>query len=188
VVFTSTQQDADIVADKLSEIGHSVASLHGGMQQGARNRTLRALRNGQLRVLVATDVASRGIDVPSITHVVNYGLPMNAEDYVHRIGRTGRAGRSGLAVTLAQVRDACDVTRIERFINQRIPVSTLPGLEPTQQPQLGRSKGKPAGRGRRGGFGKPAGGSKPFGKPGNFKPRKDAARSSATGKAARAGR
>ncbi|MEP7056704.1 MAG: DEAD/DEAH box helicase, partial [Caldimonas sp.] len=100
LVFTSTQRDADWLADRLADMGHAVASLHGGMPQGRRNRVLQGLRSRQLKVLIATDVAARGIDVPSISHVINYGLPMKPEDYVHRIGRTGRAGRNGLAVTL----------------------------------------------------------------------------------------
>ncbi|TAK96060.1 MAG: DEAD/DEAH box helicase, partial [Aquabacterium sp.] len=115
VIFTSTQRDADILADRLADMGHAVAALHGGMPQGRRNRVLQALRSRQLRVLVATDVAARGIDVPTITHVINYGMPMKAEDYVHRIGRTGRAGRSGLAVTLCERRDIGMMRRIERF-------------------------------------------------------------------------
>ena len=130
LVFTSTQRDADDLADRLAEFGHRVASLHGGMPQGRRNRVLDGLRRGHLRVLVATDVAARGIDVPSISHVINYGLPMKAEDYVHRIGRTGRAGRSGLAVTLAEARDAGMLHRIQRFTTQPIPVATITGLEP----------------------------------------------------------
>jgi superfamily II DNA/RNA helicase len=79
---------------------------------------------------VATDVASRGIDVPTISHVINYGLPITSEDYVHRIGRTGRAGRTGLAVTLAEHADAHKIRGIERFTTQRIPVATIEGLEP----------------------------------------------------------
>jgi superfamily II DNA/RNA helicase len=130
LIFTSTQRDADWLADRLAEIGHRVASLHGGMPQGRRNRVLHGLRSRDLRVLVATDVAARGIDVPSISHVINYGLPMKAEDYVHRIGRTGRAGRAGLAVTLAERRDAGMIQRIQRFTTQRIPVATVAGLEP----------------------------------------------------------
>ena len=130
VVFTSTQRDADELADRLQQIGHSVAALHGGMPQGRRNRVLGALRNRQLRVLIATDVAARGIDVPTITHVINYGLPMKAEDHVHRIGRTGRAGRSGLAITLAERRDLGMIRRIERFTGNNLPVATVPGLEP----------------------------------------------------------
>jgi superfamily II DNA/RNA helicase len=130
LVFTSTQRDADWLADRLADIGHRVASLHGGMPQGRRNRVLQGLRSRDLRVLVATDVAARGIDVPSISHVINYGLPMKAEDYVHRIGRTGRAGRQGLAVTLAEANDAGMIRRIQQFTTQPIAVATVTGLEP----------------------------------------------------------
>jgi superfamily II DNA/RNA helicase len=130
VIFTSTQRDADILADRLADMGHSVAALHGGMPQGRRNRVLQGLRMRQLRVLVATDVAARGIDVPTITHVINYGMPMKPEDYVHRIGRTGRAGRSGLAITLCERRDIGMMRRIERFTTQRVPEAVIEGLEP----------------------------------------------------------
>jgi superfamily II DNA/RNA helicase len=130
VVFTSTQRDADMLADRLADMGHAVAALHGGLPQGRRTRVLQALRMKQLKILVATDVAARGIDVPTITHVINYGMPMKPEDYVHRIGRTGRAGRAGLAITIAERRDIPMVRRIERFTTQRIPESTIAGLEP----------------------------------------------------------
>ncbi|MBV9892470.1 MAG: DEAD/DEAH box helicase [Rhizobacter sp.] len=130
LVFTSTQLDADRLAERLAELGHSVAALHGGMPQGRRNRVLQGLRSRQLRILVATDVAARGIDVPTISHVVNYGLPMKPEDYVHRIGRTGRAGRDGIAVTLAERFDAGMIRRIQQFTTQPIPVATIGGLEP----------------------------------------------------------
>ncbi len=137
LVFTSTQRDADWLADRLADMGHKVASLHGGMPQGRRNRVLQGLRSKQLRVLVATDVAARGIDVPSISHVINYGMPMKAEDYVHRIGRTGRAGRNGLAVTLAERNDTDMVRRIQSFTTQPIPVAAIDGLEPKNpQPQI----------------------------------------------------
>jgi len=164
VVFTSTQRDADELADRLQQIGHSVAALHGGMPQGRRNRVLGALRSRQLRVLVATDVAARGIDVPTITHVINYGLPMKAEDHVHRIGRTGRAGRSGLAITIAERRDVGMIRRIERFTGNNLPVSVVAGLEPRMpapQPMRaggpGRFDDRPQG-GHRGNFGGPRGG------------------------------
>ena len=130
LVFTSTQRDADWLAERLGEMGHSVAALHGGMPQGRRNRVLQGLRSKHLRVLVATDVAARGIDVPTISHVINFGLPMKEEDYVHRIGRTGRAGRSGLAVTLAERRDSGMIHRIQRYTTQRIAPATIAGLEP----------------------------------------------------------
>jgi len=147
VIFTSTQIDADRLADRLAEMGHHVAALHGGMPQGKRNRVLQALRQRRSRVLVATDVAARGIDVPTITHVINYGMPMKAEDYVHRIGRTGRAGRQGLAVTLASRDDQFMIRRIEHFTTQRIPVSVIEGLEPTKPvPQERPIGGKGAGK------------------------------------------
>jgi len=160
LVFTRTQRDADQLADRLAEMGHRVAALHGGMPQGRRNRVLHGLRTRNLRVLVATDVAARGIDVPSISHVINYGLPMKAEDYVHRIGRTGRAGRSGLAVTLAERRDAAMIHTIQRFTTQRIPAAVVAGLEP-RRPEPS-SQTRPAGQRPRGkaGFGKPAFGKK----------------------------
>ena len=154
VVFTSTQIDADRLADRLADMGHAVAALHGGMPQGKRNRVLLALRQKRLRILIATDVAARGIDVPTITHVINYGLPMKPEDYVHRIGRTGRAGRSGLAVTLAGRDDQFMVRRIERFTTQRIPVQTVEGLEPTKPVPQDRPAGGGFG-GKGGKFGKP---------------------------------
>jgi superfamily II DNA/RNA helicase len=161
VVFTSTQRDADELADRLAQIGHSVAALHGGMPQGRRNRVLGALRTRQLRVLIATDVAARGIDVPTISHVINYGLPMKAEDYVHRIGRTGRAGRTGIAITLAERRDVPMIRRIERFTTHPIPPSVVAGLEPKlAPPPAGRPGGfrEDRGHGGRGGFGGPRGG------------------------------
>ncbi len=92
IVFTATKRGADRLAGKLHDGGHAAAALHGNMNQSQRNRTLAKLRSGDVRVLVATDVAARGIDVVSITHVINYDLPKVGEDYVHRIGRTGRAG------------------------------------------------------------------------------------------------
>jgi superfamily II DNA/RNA helicase len=130
LVFTSTQRDADWLADRLADMGHHVASLHGGHPQGRRNRVLQGLRDGRLKILVATDVAARGIDVRTISHVVNYGLPMKPEDYVHRIGRTGRAGANGLAITLAERMDTGMIRRIQQFTTQSMPVATIAGLEP----------------------------------------------------------
>jgi superfamily II DNA/RNA helicase len=152
VVFTSTQRDADELAARLSDMGHAVAPLHGGMPQGMRNRTLMALRRGDLRVLVATDVAARGIDVPTISHVINYGLPMKAEDYVHRIGRTGRAGRNGIAITLCERRDSSMIRRIQHFTTRAIPVAVRVGLEP-RRPVPRLDGAIPSGNGPRGGGG-----------------------------------
>ncbi|MBZ8139576.1 RNA helicase [Rubrivivax gelatinosus] len=157
VVFTSTQRDADWLADRLADMGHHVASLHGGHPQGRRTRVLQGLRSRDLKILVATDVAARGIDVPTISHVINFGLPMKAEDYVHRIGRTGRAGRSGLAVTLAERGDAGMIQRIQRFTTQRIPSATIEGLEP-KQPEPTQQRPAPG----RKTFGARPQGGKPF--------------------------
>jgi superfamily II DNA/RNA helicase len=164
VVFTATKRDADTIADQLSAQGHSVAALHGDMSQRERNRTLVSLRNGQVRILVATDVAARGIDVRGITHVINFDLPKFAEDYVHRIGRTGRGGASGIAISFASNRDAQLLKRIERYTEQTIKMHTIEGLEPKFKLRTGgsapssdrgprRSNGGGFGGGNGGGFG-----------------------------------
>lgn len=144
VVFTATKRDADTISDRLNIAGFNAAALHGDMHQGARNRTLSALRRGHVRILVATDVAARGIDVPTITHVFNYDLPKFAEDYVHRIGRTGRAGRNGLAISLVNHAEHFNVRKIERFTKQVIPVEVVPGHEPTRRAPS--SNGRPGGK------------------------------------------
>ena len=143
VVFTATKRDADTIADRLNIAGFSAAALHGDMHQGARNRTLDSLRRGQVKVLVATDVAARGIDVPNITHVFNYDLPKFPEDYVHRIGRTGRAGRNGLAISLVNHAEGMNVKRIERFTKQLIPVNVVEGFEPKRTASAPRSAARP---------------------------------------------
>lgn len=146
VVFTATKRDADTIADRLNIAGFAAAALHGDMHQGARNRTLDGMRRGQVRVLVATDVAARGIDVPAITHVFNYDLPKFPEDYVHRIGRTGRAGRNGVAVSLVNHAEGINVKRIERFTKQLIPVAVIEGFEPKKTASSApRSGHKPGG-------------------------------------------
>ena len=130
LVFTSTKANADDLADRLAIEGFEAAALHGDMNQRERTRTLTGMRQGRIRVLVATDVAARGLDVLGITHVFNYDLPRQAEDYVHRIGRTGRAGRSGIAISFAGGRDTGQVKQIERYTAQSIPVHTVAGMEP----------------------------------------------------------
>ena len=146
VIFTATKRDADTIADRLNIAGFAAAALHGDMHQGARNRTLDSLRRGQVRVLVATDVAARGIDVPAITHVFNYDLPKFPEDYVHRIGRTGRAGRNGVAISLVNHAEGINVKRIERFTKQLIPVEIIEGFEPKKTASTSHSAArKPSG-------------------------------------------
>jgi len=151
IVFASTQIECDALAEELQQAGFAAVALHGALSQGLRNRRLMALRSGQVQILVATDVAARGIDVPSITHVFNFGLPMKAEDYTHRIGRTGRAGRDGLAVTLAEFRDRRRIFDIEAYTRQRFQAETIPGLEPQQR--------APSPERRAGGRGAPGSGS-----------------------------
>jgi superfamily II DNA/RNA helicase len=144
IVFSSTQIECDGLAADLQQDGFSAVALHGALSQGMRNRRLMALRNGQVQILVATDVAARGIDVPTITHVFNFGLPMKAEDYTHRIGRTGRAGRDGLAVTFAEMRDRRKIGDIESYTRQPFKAEVIPGLEPKMRMPEAR---KPIGRG-----------------------------------------
>ncbi len=141
IVFTATKRDADTLADDLAASGHEVAALHGDMNQRERTRTLTRLRAGRLRILVATDVAARGIDITNITHVINFDLPKFAEDYVHRIGRTGRAGASGVAVSFATGKDSISLKKIERFTGQAIAPFVVPGMESKYKPKTGRSNG-----------------------------------------------
>ena len=177
VVFASTQEDTDMLAEELAEAGHSVVALHGAMPQTVRNRRLRSIREGRAKILVATDVAARGLDVPTISHVINFGLPMKNEDYVHRIGRTGRAGRTGQAVTLATYRERGKIRALEDYLDARLNVSEIEGLEPSPPPARsgrdgrgrdggGRSRGGRDGGGR-GGFG----GGRRFEGESNFKRR-----------------
>ena len=142
VIFTSTKAMTEVIADDLYEKGFAANCLHGDMPQGWRNRTLMDLRKGRCKILVATDVAARGIDVPTITHVINYDLPKQAEDYVHRIGRTGRAGRTGIAITFAEVNEYVKVHKIEKYIDRKLTEVTVEGMEPTRKRKSAGSKPK----------------------------------------------
>ncbi len=171
IVFTATKRDADQLAEQLADNGFAAGALHGDMSQGARNRTLTLLRSGKMQVLVATDVAARGIDVPDISHVVNFDLPKQAEDYVHRIGRTGRAGRSGVAVSLVNHAEAFNWRRIENFTNTRVEPSVMEGLEPRRVPSKFSPKPAPGQRGRSYGGGGGGGGYQGRGEPRAFNDR-----------------
>ena len=168
IVFAATKREADALANELVDAGHAAAALHGDMMQGQRNRTLQRLRAGDVRLLVATDVAARGIDVRDISHVINFDLPRTAEDYVHRIGRTGRAGAAGVAISFAQRADREVLARIERYTGARLTVHAVPGLEPRVPINAGPAK-RPARfnrpRGNGGGAGAPAGRSGGAGAP-----------------------
>lgn len=155
IVFTSTKIQADRLADDLRDKGHSTAPLHGDINQNRRNRTLNGLRKGQIKILVATDVAARGIDVSELSHVINFDIPRHAEDFVHRIGRTGRAGASGVAITFATYSEKPFLHAINQLTGAAMDVHTIAGLEPRPESTRGRSFGGPANGGR--------GGKKPFG-------------------------
>jgi superfamily II DNA/RNA helicase len=130
LVFTATKRSAEELSGSLVRKGFAAGALHGDMRQRERNATLQHLRDGRMRVLVATDVAARGIDVPGITHVINFDAPRQAEDYVHRIGRTGRAGRAGIALTMLSRREKHLVRDIERYTGSPLRVAVIPGHEP----------------------------------------------------------
>ncbi|NBV54292.1 MAG: DEAD/DEAH box helicase [Proteobacteria bacterium] len=131
IIFTATKRNADRLAETLEKKGFAAGALHGDMKQNARKRTLQALHNNQLKVLVATDVAARGIDVKNISHVVNYDLPNLPEDYTHRIGRTGRAGASGVAISLISPPDLPVLRDIEKRLGKPFVFQSIKGLEST---------------------------------------------------------
>jgi superfamily II DNA/RNA helicase len=158
IIFSATKKDADDLARELYDEGHAAAALHGDMNQNARNKTIARMKGGRLRLLVATDVAARGLDVTGISHVINFDIPRFAEDYVHRIGRTGRAGATGIAISFVSPAERAYLDKIERFIGTKVPVHTIPGLEPMtslHRPASGNGygrKGAAAGASRSKGF------------------------------------
>lgn len=135
ILFTRTKHGADKVTKNLTIDGHLAAAIHGNKTQNARQNALRGFREGRVRILVATDIAARGIDVPDISHVINYELPDDAENYVHRIGRTGRNGASGKAISLVDGTERGKLRDVERLIRKTLPISgELPAGEPTSKP------------------------------------------------------
>jgi ATP-dependent RNA helicase RhlE len=161
LVFSRTKHGANRMADKLTEAGMAAAAIHGNKSQGARTRALAGFKSGELRVLVATDLAARGIDIHQLPHVVNLDLPNQAEDYVHRIGRTGRAGHPGHAISLVAAEEHELLRAIESLIGSRLPRQEVPGFEPTvlSAPPLdlsgGRGKGRAGGRAQVAAAGRP---------------------------------
>lgn len=139
VIFTATKRGADKLSKLLSSQGHPSAALHGNMNQSQRKRTVERMRRGEFRLLVATDVAARGLDIKGISHVINFDLPTVAEDYIHRVGRTGRAGASGTAISLVGPDDWSKLAGIERLTGQTLERDVVAGLEPTA-PRGGRHR------------------------------------------------
>jgi superfamily II DNA/RNA helicase len=149
IVFCNRKRDVDVVAKSLLKHGFSCAPLHGDLDQSVRTKTLEAFKGGSIQILVASDVAARGLDIPAVGHVFNYDVPFHADDYVHRIGRTGRAGRKGFAFTLVGRSDEKNVTAIEALIGQNVERRVMEGLPEEREQEGGNRRND-----RRGGRGK----------------------------------
>jgi len=152
IIFCNRKREVATLARSLQRHGFSAGGLHGDMDQKSRMETLDAFKTDKLALLVASDVAARGLDIPAVSHVFNFDVPTHAEDYIHRIGRTGRAGRSGTSITLATPSDGKYLDAIQHLIQRDIPVLTAPGLaeadEAEARPESRRDHGRPAGTGR----------------------------------------
>jgi ATP-dependent RNA helicase RhlE len=168
IVFLRTKHTAEKLMKHLVAEGFTAASIHGNKSQGQRDRAIKAFKTGETRILVATDVAARGIDIPDVSHVYNYDLPEVAENYIHRIGRTARAGKEGEAVAFVDAQEIGYLRAIQKVMKSNIPVAS--GIEPAAEDPPKRGGGG-GGRGRGGGGGKPSGGrpQNRGGKPGGFK-------------------
>lgn len=140
IVFTRTKHGADKIAKKLRNQNHAVAVLHANRSQNQRIEALNGFKSGKYEVMVATDIAARGIDVAGVSHVVNYDIPQHPEDYVHRIGRTGRAAATGDAFTLVATDEAKKLAAIERFIGQKIPRLTMEGFVTASRQEVRRER------------------------------------------------
>jgi ATP-dependent RNA helicase RhlE len=156
LVFTRTKHGADRVAKQLTQAGINADAIHGNKSQSQRERALLGFRQGKVRVLVATDIAARGIDVDGVSHVINFELPNVPESYVHRIGRTARAGADGMAISFCDVEERAFLRDIEKLIRQPVPVveehayrSTVPFRQSSASPAPRQHRGRPQGQGQR---------------------------------------
>jgi len=145
LIFTRTRQGSDELASELAKDGLKAMAIHGDKSQGARERALESFREGETRVLVATDVAARGLDIDQLAYVVNFELPYNAEDYIHRIGRTGRAGGKGQAISLVSPEENYLLEEIETLLDERLPQQWLAGYEPDPAREIKKSPGNSRG-------------------------------------------
>lgn len=146
LVFTRTKHGADKIARRLDRAGIATAAIHSNRSQGQRDRALEAFKKGSVRVLVATDIAARGIDVSGISHVVNFDIPQQPEDYIHRIGRTGRAGAEGDAITFVTKEDTQYVRRIEKYTGKHLTMRSYPGFTPPEGQPAAVKTSRPAAR------------------------------------------
>ena len=185
IVFTRTKHGANGLVKKLDRLGVTATAIHGNKSQGARQRSLKAFRDYKIQVLVATDVAARGIDIDGVTHVINYDMPVEPESYVHRIGRTGRAGAEGVAISFCTADEVDELRAIERLIDQDLKIENpdafrlgVPGKKPSGKPGGGKGRGQSRngkGRSRRGRqktSGSTTGNSKPAASNKSFRHRK----------------
>jgi superfamily II DNA/RNA helicase len=162
LIFCNRKRDVGVLHRSLERHGFSAAALHGDMAQPARTATLASFKKGEIQLLVCSDVAARGLDIPAVSHVINFDVPVHAEDYIHRIGRTGRAGRSGKAFTLVMPEDGKALGAVTRLIGRKLPAVTLDGLpaestldedheDEAPREARGQGRGQRRERGRRGG-------------------------------------
>jgi ATP-dependent RNA helicase RhlE len=166
LVFGKTKHGCNRLAEQLVQAGLSAVAIHGNKSQAARQRALNEFKSGKARVLVATDVAARGLDIPNLPLVINHDLPMVAEDYVHRIGRTGRNGATGEALSLVSPDEGGLLRQIQRMLKAEIQMDAVKGFEPSRPIRLDAApfnNGKPAQRPQRG--------HRPHGKPATAQPR-----------------
>jgi len=174
LVFARTKHGAEKLKRTLETAGYSAVSIHGNKSQGQRERAIKAFKSGEARVLVATDVAARGIDIPDVSHVYNYDLPEVPENYIHRIGRTARAGKGGEAIAFVSATEIGYLRQIEKLMKIEIPVAG--GIRPQEEKPAPRGGGGGrrggGGGGQRRGGGKPQGGGKPSGAPQGNKPKR----------------
>jgi ATP-dependent RNA helicase RhlE len=169
IVFSRTKHGANKVSDQLEKSGIATDAIHGNKSQNARQRALESFRNGEIRVLVATDIAARGIDIDDITHVVNFDLPNEPESYVHRIGRTARAGSTGIAIAFCAPEERAQLKAIERLVRQPLTVIGTPAIEAMPMQEDHASRHNPRGNHRPHGH-KPGGHKTGGHKPGGHKP------------------
>jgi len=184
LVFTRTKHGANKLTEKLIKSGISAAAIHGNKSQGARTKALKNFKDNTIKILVATDIAARGLDIPLLPHVINFELPNVPEDYVHRIGRTGRAGAEGEAISLVCSEETEYQKEIEKILNEKLKTSVLEGFEPTDTapPKRAATQSKGSfGKKKKGGNSDAANQNKPKRKP-HFKGNKSASSTSGRGR------
>ncbi|AOW18015.1 ATP-dependent RNA helicase RhlE [Polaribacter vadi] len=184
LVFTRTKHGANKLTEKLIKSGISAAAIHGNKSQGARTKALKNFKDNSIKILVATDIAARGLDIPLLPHVINFELPNVPEDYVHRIGRTGRAGAEGEAISLVCSEETEYQKEIEKILNEKLKTSVLEGFEPTDTapPKRAATQSKGSfGKKKKGGSSDSANQNKPKRKP-HFKGNKPAGATSGRGR------